>query len=161
MARVSSGESVRRFGQVFDDVAAAYDEVRPSYPAALVDAAMARGSLGAGSRVLEVGCGTGKLTELLVGRGLSIDAVDPGPNMIQAAQTRIGASDRVRFHLGTFEEVDLPVEAFAALFCATAFHWLDPAIAWSKAAFHLEAWRSFSGYVTGLLREIATEFYGP
>ena len=27
-------------------------------------------------------------------------------------------------------------------------------------AFHLEAWRSFSGYVTGLLREIAREFYG-
>ena len=30
-----------------------------------------------------------------------------------------------------------------------------------ETAFHLEAWRSFSGYVTGLLREIATEFYGP
>jgi sarcosine oxidase subunit gamma len=27
-------------------------------------------------------------------------------------------------------------------------------------AFHLEAWRSFSGYVTGLLGEIAREFYG-
>jgi sarcosine oxidase subunit gamma len=27
-------------------------------------------------------------------------------------------------------------------------------------AFHLEAWRSFSGYVTGLLSEIAREFYG-
>ena len=27
-------------------------------------------------------------------------------------------------------------------------------------AFHLEVWRSFSGYVTGLLREIAREFYG-
>jgi sarcosine oxidase subunit gamma len=27
-------------------------------------------------------------------------------------------------------------------------------------AFHLEVWRSFSGYVTGLLSEIAAEFYG-
>lgn len=27
-------------------------------------------------------------------------------------------------------------------------------------AFHLEVWRSFAGYVTGLLSEIATEFYG-
>jgi sarcosine oxidase subunit gamma len=26
-------------------------------------------------------------------------------------------------------------------------------------AFHLEVWRSFNGYVTGLLREIAREFY--
>jgi sarcosine oxidase subunit gamma len=28
-------------------------------------------------------------------------------------------------------------------------------------AFHIEVWRSFAGYVTGLLREIAVEFYGP
>jgi sarcosine oxidase, subunit gamma len=28
-------------------------------------------------------------------------------------------------------------------------------------AFHLEVWRSFAGYVTGLLSEIAGEFYGP
>jgi sarcosine oxidase subunit gamma len=27
-------------------------------------------------------------------------------------------------------------------------------------AFHIEAWRSFNGYVCGLLREIAGEFYG-
>jgi sarcosine oxidase subunit gamma len=27
-------------------------------------------------------------------------------------------------------------------------------------AFHLEVWRSFCGYATGLLREIALEFYG-
>jgi sarcosine oxidase, subunit gamma len=27
-------------------------------------------------------------------------------------------------------------------------------------AFHLEVWRSFSGYVTGVLREIAREFHG-
>jgi sarcosine oxidase subunit gamma len=27
-------------------------------------------------------------------------------------------------------------------------------------AFHVEVWRSFSGYVTGVLREIAREFYG-
>jgi sarcosine oxidase subunit gamma len=28
-------------------------------------------------------------------------------------------------------------------------------------AFHVEVWRSFAGYVAGLLREIAMEFYGP
>jgi sarcosine oxidase, subunit gamma len=27
-------------------------------------------------------------------------------------------------------------------------------------SFHLEVWRSFAGYVTGVLREIAREFYG-
>jgi sarcosine oxidase subunit gamma len=28
-------------------------------------------------------------------------------------------------------------------------------------AFHLEVWRSFAGYVTGVLTEIAAEFYPP
>ncbi len=138
MLSVSSGESIRRFGQVFDDVAAAYDEVRPSYPASLVDTAMERGALVAGSRVLEVGSGTGKLTELLAARGLDVDAVEPGPNMIEAARKRVGATGRVRFHLGRFEDVSLPEEGFAALFSATAFHWVDPAVGWSKAASHLE-----------------------
>jgi SAM-dependent methyltransferase len=138
VACVGRARSLRSYGKVFDGVAAAYDEVRPGYPPALVDAAIERGGLGPGSRVLEVGCGTGKLTESLVARGLVVDAVDPGPNMIEAARQRVSATDAVRFHLGRFEDLTLPEEAFAALFSATAFHWLDPAIAWSKAAAHLE-----------------------
>lgn len=136
--RVGAAGSWRSLGQTFDDVAEAYDEVRPSYPAELVDAALARGGLGAGARVLEVGCGTGKLTELLVARGLRIDAVDPGPNMIRAAQRRVGENAGVRFHVGRFEDVNLPEEAFAALFSATAFHWVEPAVGWRRAASHLE-----------------------
>jgi SAM-dependent methyltransferase len=135
---VDPARSIRDFGQVFDDVAAAYDDVRPSYPAALVDAAIARGGLDSSSRVLEVGSGTGKLTELLVARGLQVDAVEPGPNMIEVARKRLGTTERVQFHLGTFEEVSLPESAFSALFSATAFHWVDPAIGWRKAASHLE-----------------------
>jgi len=129
---------LRRFGQVFDGIAAAYDDVRPGYPRELVEAAMERGGLGAGSLVLEVGCGTGKLTELLVNRGLVVDAVDPGPNMVALARARVGASDRVRFHVEKFEEAALPLEAFAAVFSASAFHWIDPGIGWRKAAAHLQ-----------------------
>lgn len=124
----------RRFGQVFDSVSAAYDEVRPSYPVLLVDAALERAGAGSGSRVLEVGCGTGKLTELLAARGVLVDAVDPGPNMVAAARKRLGDSAGVRFHVSRFEDVELPAETFAAVFSATAFHWVDPAVSWTKAA---------------------------
>src|SRR5665213_641725 len=102
---------------------------------------MKRGGLRAGSRVLEVGSGTGKLTGLFVARVLLVDAVDPGPNMIEAARRRLGdvfLGDGVQFHVGKFEDVSLPEEAFAALFSATAFHWVDPEVAWRKAASHLE-----------------------
>lgn len=135
---MTSDESVRRFGRVFDLAAEAYDSVRSSYPLSLLDRAIERGNLGAGSRVLEVGCGTGKLTELLVERGLGVDAVDPGPNMIAVARRRVGETDAVAFHLGRFEDVDLPDRPFDAVFSATAFHWVDPAVGWVKAAAYLK-----------------------
>jgi ubiquinone/menaquinone biosynthesis C-methylase UbiE len=135
---VSSTEPDRRRGEVFDSVAQAYDDVRRGYPAALVEAALTRGALGRGSRVVEVGCGTGKLTELLVARDLTVDAVDPGGRMIEIARRRVGGSPLVRFHVSRFEEVDLPERTFDAVFSATAFHWVDPAIGWRKAAGLLE-----------------------
>jgi SAM-dependent methyltransferase len=107
--------------------------VRPSYPAALVDAACDRARLHPGSRVLEIGCGTGLLTEMLVARGLEVDAVDPGAQLIAVARQRVG-DGAVRFHLGRFEDVDLPAATFEAVFSATAFHWIDPSVGWAKAA---------------------------
>src|SRR5207245_4324462 len=94
--------------------------------------------LRAGSRVVEVGSGTGKLTEQLVARGLVVDAVEPGPRMIASARRRVGDDANVTFHEGRFEEADLPAEAFTGLFSATAFHWIDPQVGWAKAAALLE-----------------------
>ena len=38
------------------------------------------------------------------------------------------------FHVGRFEDVELPDGGFGAVFSATAFHSGDPAVGWSKAA---------------------------
>ena len=133
------GETERPLGEVFDSVAEDYDMFRRGYPATLVDAAIKRGSLVNGSRVLEVGCGTGKLTELLAARQLIVDAVDPGPRMIEQAKRRVGGRSDVRFHVGRFEDVALPEKAFDAVFSATAFHWVDPLIGWAKTASHLRS----------------------
>ena len=123
-----------RQGEVFDAVAEAYDRERPSYPDELIDAACSIAALGPGSRVLEVGCGTGKLTEALAERGLLVDAVDPGANMIAFARKRVHDADTVQFHLGRFEELALPEKVFDAVFSAAAFHWIDPEVGWAKAA---------------------------
>jgi SAM-dependent methyltransferase len=123
-----------RHGGVFDAVADAYDQHRSGYPREIIRAAVELAFLTPGSRVVEVGAGTGKLTEELVACGLRVDAVEPGPNMIDVAQRRVNNSGLVRFHLNRFEDVSLPVGAFDAVLSGSAFHWVDPSVGWAKAA---------------------------
>jgi trans-aconitate methyltransferase len=126
--------SSRQFGRVFDDVAAEYDAARPSYPLVLVDRAVKARALDRHSTVLELGCGTGKLTELLVGRGLRVHAVEPGANLVEEARRRLGPTDSVHFEIARFEDAELPEQAYDGVFSATAFHWLEPAVSWAKVA---------------------------
>lgn len=120
-------------GLVFDRIAEDYDRVRRGYPPELVDAACEIGGLGPKSHVVEVGCGTGKLTRVLDERGFRVEAIDPGAELVRIARRHLGESS-VHFHISRFEDLDLPAGAFAAVFSATAFHWVDPAVGWSKVA---------------------------
>jgi SAM-dependent methyltransferase len=130
---VTDAASARQYGQQLDQVADAYDRHRPTYPDELLDVACEAARVRAGDRVLEVGCGTGQLTAALVARGLRVLAVEPGAHMIERARVRAGA-DAVEFVCGRFEDVALAGERFPAVFSATAFHWVDPAVSWAKAA---------------------------
>ena len=47
---------------IFGEVAAQYDQARPSYPDALFDAVVDYGGLGPHDDALEIGAGTGKAT---------------------------------------------------------------------------------------------------
>jgi SAM-dependent methyltransferase len=120
----------RRYGAVFDTVAAEYDRHRPTYPDQLIDLVCQAGGLTTGDRVLEIGCGTGQLTRSLVARGLSVTAVEPGQNLISLARQ---VAPGVKFVNRRFEDADLP-EPFRAVLSAAAFHWLDPDVSWRKVA---------------------------
>lgn len=118
---------------LFDTAAEEYDRARPSYPASLVDTVCVLAGLGPDSPVVEVGCGTGKLTVALAERGLRVEAIDPGSRLLEIARRNTEGS-AVRFRVGRFEDVELPERGFGAVFSSAAFHWIDPAIGWSKAA---------------------------
>ena len=126
----------RRYGQVFDELAADYDRHRPAYPDELVDQACQVAGIGPGDRVLEVGCGTGQLTRSLLARGLHVTALEPGANLIALATRNLagkGAS-AVEFVPTKLEDALLPHGQFPAVFSASAFHWVDPEVSWRMAA---------------------------
>lgn len=133
MARLPGSEA-RRYGKVFDEIAAEYDRRRPAYPDELVDQACRVAGIGSGDHVLEVGCGTGQLTRGLVARGLRVTAVEPGANLIALARQNLEGAGGVEFVNVPFEDVALPPGQFQAVFSASAFHWVDPEVSWQKAA---------------------------
>jgi ubiquinone/menaquinone biosynthesis C-methylase UbiE len=124
----------RRYGRVFDEVAAEYDRNRPAYPDELVDGACDIAGIGRGDPVLEVGCGSGQLTRSLVARGLRVTAVEPGKHLMSIAEQHTAARGEVEFVNARFEDADLPHGLYQALFSAAAFHWIDPDVSWQKAA---------------------------
>jgi SAM-dependent methyltransferase len=126
--------SARRYGRVFDQVAAQYDRSRPTYPDGLVAHACEVAGLGSGDRVLEVGCGTGQLTRGLVARGLCVAAVERGRQLMSLAEQNLEGRGQVEFVNARFEDAPVPLEHFRAVFSAAAFHWIDPAVSWNKSA---------------------------
>ncbi len=72
-----------------------------------------------GSRVLDVGAGTGELALLLAERGCSVVAFDASEAMVRCARERVaraGLSDRVEMHAkGVDAMVDLPNASFDAV----------------------------------------------
>jgi ubiquinone/menaquinone biosynthesis C-methylase UbiE len=126
--------TARRYGKVFDDIAAEYDRRRPTYPDELVDQACRVAGIGSGDHVLEIGCGSGQLTRALAARGLHVTALEPGNSLIALARQNLAGAGEVEFVNAQFEDALLPREQFQAVFSASAFHWVDPKVSWQKAA---------------------------
>jgi len=72
-----------------------------------------------GKRVLDVGCGSGRLTEFAALRAAEVYAFDPDPERVEEARQRIPARlrGRVTFVVGAAEELDLPRRRFDVALC--------------------------------------------
>lgn len=117
---------------LFDRDPAAYDAVRPGYPEALVDDALALAGVPPRGLLVEVGCGTGQATRLFAARGHRVIAVDAGAEVAALARARLAGLD-VDVRVGRFEELPLP-SPVDLVYAATSWHWVDPARGFARAA---------------------------
>ncbi|MHB8556219.1 MAG: class I SAM-dependent methyltransferase [Candidatus Dormibacteria bacterium] len=119
---------------VFGEVAELYDRHRPGYPEEVFDEVMAFADLEQGSRVLEVGAGTGKATVALVARGLEVTALEPSSEMAAVARRQLGGALGATVVEQDFESWDAIGASFDLVLAAQSWHWVAPAASYPKAA---------------------------
>jgi len=112
-------------GATFDEVAELYHAVRPRYPSELFDRIRALPGVAPGSRLLELGMGTGIATGVLLDTGFDVTGIEPGTSLAAVAREHLGHHSRFRVIETRFEDWKNTDDPFDIVFSATAFHWLD------------------------------------
>jgi SAM-dependent methyltransferase len=112
---VSETSRALTFGQIADE----YDRWRPSYPEAAVEWL----APAAPARVADVGAGTGKMTSLLVARGLVVEAVEPDSRMLAVLARK---NPEARHHHSVSSAIPVADASLDAVLVADAWHWFDP-----------------------------------
>ena len=102
----------------FGSVATEYAEFRPGYPDDAVEWLVGH----APAQVLELGAGTGKLTERLVALGHDVMATDPSEQMLDELTKAV---PRVRRTACPAEDLPMANASFDVVVAAQAFHWFD------------------------------------
>jgi ubiquinone/menaquinone biosynthesis C-methylase UbiE len=111
---IDQPEPARSFGSV----AEAYDRGRPTYPREAAVWLTSDQPL----RVLELGAGTGKLTEQLVALGHDVHATDPDPQMLALLEKKL---PDVRVSQAPAEDIPSGDASYDVVVCGQAFHWFD------------------------------------
>jgi ubiquinone/menaquinone biosynthesis C-methylase UbiE len=107
-------EPARSFGGVADS----YDRGRPTYPREAAVWLTSDQPLS----VLELGAGTGKLTQQLVALGHDVHATEPDPKMLAILAKNL---PDVRVSQATAEEIPAGDSSYDVVVSAQAFHWFD------------------------------------
>jgi SAM-dependent methyltransferase len=117
----------------FDSAADLYDR-RPAYPRQLVEEVMLLARIEKGTRVLEIGPGTGQLSVALAQRGASLLAVELGSNLAEVLSRKLAPFAEAEVVVADFDHWTAPPATFDAVVAATCFHWLDPSNRVAKCA---------------------------
>lgn len=100
------------------------------------------GSLGTDRRVLEIGCGIGRVQAALASRVAEIHGIDISPKMIEAARRRCAGLTNVRFSHCSGRDLDgFPAESFDLVLAVDSFPYIHQAGPRLVEAHFLEAAR--------------------
>ena len=117
----------------FNTAAVLYEDIRPGYPEELIQDIVELSGINDHSRILEVGCGTGKATQPFAEHGYEVLCLDIGADLIAVAKEKLKTFPNVSFIEQGFEKWESDRE-FDLIISATAFHWVDSKVRYLKAS---------------------------
>jgi ubiquinone/menaquinone biosynthesis C-methylase UbiE len=115
----------------FESGAAAYETARPGYPDDALEVLATAVGIGAGTDVLDLAAGTGKLTRRLLELDARVVAVEPVAGMraqLEAVLPEVTVVD------GTAEQIPMDDASVDVVAVAQAFHWFDAPVALDEIA---------------------------
>lgn len=118
----------------FDSAAELYARGRPGYPDRLIEDLTFLASIGKGSRVLEIGSGTGQLSVELAARGAALLAVELGSSLAAVTRRKLAPFANAHVLVADFDHWLAAPASFDAIVAATSFHWLEPSSRLAKCA---------------------------
>lgn len=118
-----------------------YAEHRPDYPLAAIQWALEAVPAVPAPIVVDLGAGTGKLTEGLLAAGATVIAVEPDDGMRVELMRRLPG---VRAIEGTAEAIPLADRSVDAIVAGQAFHWFDQQRAFPEFARVLQKGGTFA-----------------
>lgn len=124
----------KKRSRTFNQIAQLYDMARPHYPAELMADLLELAQLSPTAQILEIGTGTGKATLPMARRGFNLHCLEPGNNLAAVAAENLRPYPNATIKTSTFEDWPLQTEVYDLVMSAQAFHWVDPAVGYAKAA---------------------------
>jgi SAM-dependent methyltransferase len=120
-----------RLRHTFGSVAELYDRARPEYPEVIFDDLAELAGLEPGSRLVEIGPGTGKATAELVRRGYAVTGIELSADLAEIARRNVPLAE---IEVADFETWEPQEPGFYAITAFAAFHWIAPALRYAKPA---------------------------
>ena len=118
-------DPTRRFSSRVEN----YAKYRPGYPVAILGLLRDECQFTSASVVADIGSGTGILTELLLGQGNEVFAVEPNREMREAAERQLDRQAGFHSIDGRAEATTLPAGSIDLITASQAFHWFKPELA--------------------------------
>ncbi|QDZ42570.1 class I SAM-dependent methyltransferase [Corynebacterium sp. sy039] len=110
----------KRSAQAFNHNSDLYDDIRPGYREELLDLLPRTPQ-----KVIDLGCGTGKLSSLLASRDHDVIGIDPSMDMLRVFSRKM-AMPCIQ---ATAENTALRDHSVDVITCAQTWHWVDSSLA--------------------------------